>query len=93
MTIAEMLGQSGVLTLLGMGVVFSFLVILIICVTLLGKIVRAVGAGQAGQGSADAFQPVIAAAPPGDGAHAGTAPAVTAAIMAAIAEYQKNESR
>ena len=31
MTIAEMLGQSGTLTLLGMGVVFSFLIILILC--------------------------------------------------------------
>ncbi|MDR2900456.1 MAG: OadG family protein, partial [Treponema sp.] len=41
MTIMEMLGQSGILTVLGMGIVFSFLAILIICVTLLGKIVHA----------------------------------------------------
>lgn len=35
MTITQMLGQSGLLTLLGMGVVFSFLVIMILCMTLL----------------------------------------------------------
>ena len=31
MTISQMLGQSGLLTLLGMGVVFSFLIIMILC--------------------------------------------------------------
>ena len=35
MTISEMLQQSGILTLLGMGVVFSFLIILILCMHLL----------------------------------------------------------
>jgi oxaloacetate decarboxylase (Na+ extruding) subunit gamma len=35
MTISEMLQQSGTLTLLGMGVVFSFLIILILCMHLL----------------------------------------------------------
>ena len=43
MTIFEMLGQSGVLTFLGMGVVFSFLVILVICVSIMGKIFRRLG--------------------------------------------------
>ncbi len=41
MTITEMLSQSGVLTLLGMGVVFGFLVILIICISLSSKVIRA----------------------------------------------------
>ncbi len=36
-----MLSQSGILTLLGMGVVFSFLVILIICISLSSKLIRA----------------------------------------------------
>ena len=36
-----MLGQSGLLTLLGMCVVFSFIIILIICMTILKAIVRA----------------------------------------------------
>lgn len=35
MTISEMLGQSGLLTLLGMCVVFSFIIILILCMKLL----------------------------------------------------------
>jgi oxaloacetate decarboxylase gamma subunit len=79
MTIAEMLGQSGSLTLLGMGIVFGFLVILIVCVTLMGKIVRALG------GNKDVQQPVKTGSPT---AAAGNA-AVTAAISAAVNEYQK----
>lgn len=35
MTIVDMLGQSGLLTLLGMGVVFAFIILLIICMKLL----------------------------------------------------------
>lgn len=41
MTISEMLTQSGYLTLLGMAVVFTFLVILIICMNGLRLFVRA----------------------------------------------------
>ncbi|MDR3283908.1 MAG: OadG family protein [Treponema sp.] len=41
MTIAEMLGQSGILTVLGMGVVFSFIVIMIIAMGLMKKLVHA----------------------------------------------------
>ena len=41
MTISQMLGQSGLLTLLGMCVVFSFIIILIICMNLLRVIVHA----------------------------------------------------
>jgi oxaloacetate decarboxylase gamma subunit len=83
MTIVDMLEQSGVLTLLGMGIVFSFLVILIVAVSLAGKIIRAAGAGK------DVRQPVTAAggapaAPPGGAA------AVTAAISAAVSEYRAN---
>ncbi len=40
MTIAEMLSQSGILTLLGMCVVFSFLIILIISMYLLHFVVH-----------------------------------------------------
>ncbi len=43
MTIIEMLGQSGLLTLLGMGVVFTFLIILILSMTLLHKVIHALG--------------------------------------------------
>jgi len=38
MTVADMLGQSGVMALLGMGTVISFLVILIIIISQIGKI-------------------------------------------------------
>ena len=41
MTITEMLGQGGLLTLLGMCVVFSFIIILIICMTVLNAVVHA----------------------------------------------------
>lgn len=44
MTISEMIGQSGILTLLGMGVVFSFLIIMILAMYLLHAILHAVGA-------------------------------------------------
>jgi oxaloacetate decarboxylase gamma subunit len=85
MTIVDMLEQSGVLTLLGMGIVFSFLVILIICVSLAGKIIAAIGANE----------DLRRSAPPSSGgaAPAGNANvAVTAAISAAVAEYRKSNS-
>ncbi|MBP5588219.1 MAG: OadG family protein [Treponema sp.] len=41
MTIVDMLGQSGILTLLGMGVVFTFLIIMIICMYALHGILHA----------------------------------------------------
>jgi sodium pump decarboxylase gamma subunit len=76
-----MLGQSGVLTLLGMAVVFGFLVILIVSVSLTGKFIHAVGADK------DVLQPP--SAPAGKTAPGGNA-AVTAAISAAVNEYKKS---
>jgi oxaloacetate decarboxylase gamma subunit len=72
-----MLEQSSVLTLLGMGVVFGFLIILVIAVSLTGKIFHTIGAGRD-------IQPAAAGgtAPSGDAA-------VTAAVSAAVNEYQK----
>jgi sodium pump decarboxylase gamma subunit len=40
MTITEMLEQSAILTVLGMTVVFIFLWLMIICVNLVGKVIR-----------------------------------------------------
>ena len=40
MTISEMLAQSGILTLLGMGVVFVFLIILVFVIGKFGKFVN-----------------------------------------------------
>ncbi|MDR2245741.1 MAG: OadG family protein [Treponema sp.] len=87
MTIVEMLGQSGVLTLLGMSVVFGFLVIMIISISLASKVVHALGwdkaAGEsAGQGAAAGAVPAKAAAKT----------AVAAAITAAVTEYRKTNS-
>ena len=82
MTIAEMLGQSGVLTILGMSVVFGFLAVMIVCVSLTGKLIHAIGADK------DVIQSAAPASAPDSGvANAG---AVTAAIAAAVAEYQKD---
>ncbi|AEF81038.1 OadG family protein [Leadbettera azotonutricia] len=80
MTIVDMLEQSGVLTLLGMGIVFSFLVILIVAVSLVGKLIHAIGADKdvnapsAGTG----YSPSSAV----------KTTAVAAAITAAVTEYQ-----
>ena len=41
MTIAQMLSQSLILTLLGLSVVFSFLVVLIVFVSLTAKVIKA----------------------------------------------------
>jgi oxaloacetate decarboxylase gamma subunit len=84
MTIVEMLGQSGILTVLGMGVVFLFLVIMVICVNITGKIIHAIGADK------DVY-------PPESGNSEQTAnpvktTAVAAAITAAVTEYQKDNS-
>ncbi|MDR1899504.1 MAG: OadG family protein [Treponema sp.] len=80
MTILEMLEQSGVLTLLGMSIVFGFLVILIIAVTVVGKFIHAVGADK------DVQQPPKA--PSGTAAPGAGNAAVTAAISAAVSEYR-----
>jgi oxaloacetate decarboxylase gamma subunit len=84
MTIVEMLEQSGVLTLLGMGVVFGFLVILIVCISLVGKLIHAMGLDR------DAGAPANAGVlPSGPANKAGD---VTAAITAAVNEYRKTNS-
>jgi oxaloacetate decarboxylase gamma subunit len=79
MTIVEMLGQSGVLTLLGMGVVFGFLVIMVITINLAGKVVRALGLDK------DAGVKTGSAVPVDTGNKA----QVTAAVSAAVNEYRK----
>jgi oxaloacetate decarboxylase gamma subunit len=81
MTIVDMLEQSGILTLLGMGVVFTFLTVMILCVSLTGKIIHALGADKD-------VQPAPAA--PTQGGHAANGAAVTAAITAAVTEYRGN---
>ena len=84
MTIAEMFGQSGLLALLGMGIVFAFLAILIACVSFLGKFVHAAGWDKDLQA-----KPAVAPSAVGGG---GQNAAVTAAITAAVTEYRKTNA-
>jgi oxaloacetate decarboxylase gamma subunit len=79
MTIAEMFGQSGVLALLGMGVVFGFLIILIVCVTVAGKAIHALGL--------DREAPAKSA--PAPAPSSGLNASVVAAIGAAVHQYRK----
>jgi oxaloacetate decarboxylase gamma subunit len=85
MTIADMLGQSGVLTVLGMGIVFLFLIILIIAVTLAGKVIHSLGWDKDVLESAKTPAPASVS---GGSNHA----AVTAAISAAVTEYRKDHT-
>jgi len=81
MTIAEMFGQSGVLTLLGMGIVFGFLIILVLFMNLVALIIRSLGWDMDTQEK----QTVQA----GSSAAGGSNTAVVAAITAAVNEYRK----
>jgi oxaloacetate decarboxylase gamma subunit len=74
----EMLGQSGVLSILGMGVVFGFLIIMVITITLIGKLINALGLNK-DSGAAKTAAP----------AHTGNSAQVTAAISAAVSEFRK----
>ena len=82
MTIMEMLEQSAVLTMLGVGVVFSFLILLIICITLVGKAFHALesrkNVNSQGQTTAD-----IAVNKEENNPH-------IAAIITAVNEYRKS---
>ncbi len=80
MRIAEMLSQSGILTLLGMVVVFSFILIMILCMNILHAFVHACGFDKENAKTAKKEnKPVRTPAPV-------AAPAVdTGAIIAAIA--------
>ena len=80
MTIIEMLGQSGTMAIIGMGIVFSFLLVLIISVTLMGKIMAALGLTKE-----DAPQTQAGRAPA-----AVNQTAVVAAIGAAVTQYRKD---
>ena len=82
MTIFEMLQQSGILTVLGMGIVFSFLIIMVIVIDQFGKIINIKVQKK------DDVLPVKTDLPvPSDTA---TRPEVIAAISAAVTEYRKN---
>lgn len=83
MTIMEMLGQSGILTFLGMGVVFIFLIIMIIVIGQTGKIINKNETKKVNIGSANQITLVST----GTDDNSST----TAAISAAINEYRKSQ--
>ena len=82
MTILEMLQQSAVLALLGMAVVFIFLWVMIVCVNLTAKLIHRMGWDK------DIEQPKYQAPQKPGGT---VPPEITAAISAAVTEYQKKE--
>jgi oxaloacetate decarboxylase gamma subunit len=82
MTIADMLEQSGVLTLLGMGIVFGFLFVLILSVTAMGKIIHALGLDKQPQASTAAVQTATVSS-------GGVPGPVVAAISAAVKDYRE----
>jgi oxaloacetate decarboxylase gamma subunit len=82
MTLAEMLGQSGVLTLMGMGTVFLFLIITVICVTVMGKIFQGLRKnGTIPEAKPEKLNPAAENKTDQD--------AVIAAISAALSQYRK----
>ena len=76
MTVIEMLGQSGVMTLLGMGMVMGFLVILVIVISQFKRFLGVEG--------------VVEGPITGRSSQAGDKARVTAAITAAVNEYRKS---
>ena len=81
MNIFQMLEQSGILTVLGMGIVFGFLVIMVICVSIMGKIFHALGIDKNVEASAEGAEASSGAA---------KSTAVAAAIVAAVTEFHKD---
>ena len=75
--IIEMLEQSGIMALVGMAIVFSFLIIMVFAITLTGKII----------GRFTKPEAVLTQSPSPNAIGGG---AVTAAITAAVNEYRKN---
>ena len=83
MTITEMLSQSGLLAVLGVGMVFGFITIMVISVSLVGKIINAGNYGK------NATAPAAATAGTAPGAGAAYNAKISAAITAAVTEYRK----
>ncbi|MDR1420649.1 MAG: OadG family protein [Treponema sp.] len=82
MTIVEMLEQSVILTVLGMAIVFAFLWLMIVCVSLTGKLIHALGWDKD-------LEAQKKEAPRGAGKT--VTPEVTAAITAAVTEYRERK--
>ncbi len=84
MTISQMLEQSGILTLLGMGVVFSFLIIMILAMTLLHAVLHALKLDR------DEKKETTSASVAAPAAAAPDSGAIIAAIAAAVRTHENN---
>ena len=82
MTILEMLQQSAVLTVLGIAVVFAFLCLMIVCVNLTAQLIHKIDWDK------DIERPKQQPLQKSNGT---VSPEITAAISAAVMEYQKQE--
>ncbi|MDR3357101.1 MAG: OadG family protein [Spirochaetaceae bacterium] len=80
MTIAQMFNQSGVLALLGMTVVFSFLVIMIVVISMAGNFIHAAGLDR---------DLSAKTAPAGNAVQTGPDGAIVAAITGALKAHLK----
>ena len=78
MNVEQMLGQSGILTLLGMGVVFSFLIIMVVCMNIMHAVLHALKLDK------DQTTAAQASAPAASAPSAVDQKAVVAAIAAAL---------
>ncbi|MDR1325152.1 MAG: OadG family protein [Treponema sp.] len=92
MNITEMFEQSAVLTLLGMGVVFGFLIILVVAITGMGKIVHAMGLDKEPEVAKPKAPLPAPAAVVVASVVANQDSAITAAISAAVSTYRKNHN-
>jgi len=88
MTIIEMLGQSVILTVLGMGVVFVFLIIMVIVIGQIGRLVNEKGLDKSLAVQSANSVPVAESQKK---ISTKTNPEIAAAIMAGIAEYLKSQ--
>jgi oxaloacetate decarboxylase gamma subunit len=83
MTILQMFEQSAILTVLGMAVVFVFLWVMILCISLVGKLVHSRGWDQDVQAQSPGREV--------EGTVQSVPPEIIAAIMTGINEYRKIE--
>ena len=89
MTILEMLEQSGILTLFGIGVVFAFLIIMVIIISQAGKAFSTADSANATAGRlADGGRQVY-----GSTAVTSNSAPVIAAITVAVGEYRKSGNK
>ena len=82
MTILEMLGQSAILTVLGVGIVFGFLLIVVVVVSQFERVFKPRGS----KANKEPVAPASASAPVSQ--CTGVSPQLVAAITAAVHEYR-----